>query len=97
MAKKEVLPWQSKALNLISEHLYNDHSKVTGEQVRMWLHRKRRLGQPTHSACYGALIRRAIEMKLLRPTKDFAPSTSPSSRSRVRRVYTVGKTRKKAV
>jgi hypothetical protein len=96
MSKKEVLPWQSKALNIIAEHLAKDHTKVTGEQVRMWLHRKRRLGQPTHSACYGALIRRAIEMKLLRPTKDFAPSESPSSRSRQRRVYSVAKSRKRA-
>ena len=90
------IPWQTKALTIMSEHLSKDHDRVTGEGIRIWLHRKRRLGQPSHPNCYGALIRRAIEMKLLRPTKEFSPSVTPSSRGRQRRVYSVVKSRRTA-
>ncbi len=41
MANKITLPWQAKALSLIAEQLHQEHSRVTGEDIRYWLRTKR--------------------------------------------------------
>ncbi len=89
------LLWQDKALTIIAEQLHREHSRVTGEDVRFWL-RTKRLRSPSHPNAYGALIRRAIETKLLRPTTKMAASESPTSHGRAQRIYSVTRPRSKA-
>ena len=92
----KAVSWLDRALSTMSENLYDDHRKVTGEQVRYWLKAKR-LRAPHTPNMYGILINRAINLGLLKKTEKFVASETPSSHNAKIRVYTVSKRKLKNV
>lgn len=88
--------WHNKALNLIASSLHEDHTRVTGEDIRFWL-RSKRIRNPSSPNAYGALIRSAIDNGILRRLSRYQASVSPSSHGRKRRVYSVVKPRRASV
>lgn len=90
----KALPWLDRALNAITKGLREDHKTVTGEQVRFWL-KSKRIKPPHTPHMYGILIKRAIDLEILKRTTETTAMQDPTSHGRKTTVYTV--TKKKLV
>ena len=76
--------WFDGALAILPQ-IRNDSPFATGEDVRLWL--EERMGKPHHHNAQGALIRVAIQKKILRPTGKFIQMRTKKSHARMTPVY----------